>query len=668
MLNLLFTMASQSDGRAIFLTEQEVERIRNTAKTRLKKCAELAGQAREPRNSKTAISQATGASLMADMAGGTTQSKSHRDALPVVTVGQPYPPCAVPFKSLRRMEMADLVMETHHRGCYLTVNRVSPVVTLSARSWTVVQDVMGDETEYLEVCVHTLRHGENILELADAFVIKEPFFTLNDQADATIRIDHPSDLVACRDGIPTMVAVAENEENKATAEKMARASKAAGDTALKQKDFSRAHAEYTEALKYARQKAGAETFPDLTRYLHRNRAYLNLRLNRLDDAKSDALDSIIDAKDQKSKDLDSKAYYYAGCAAYSLGNYADAKGFFEKQLQLTPDDKDANAHLRRIEVRLREQESGIYDLKRVRAGLTRVRQRVDAATFISKKVKVDQSPGRGRGLFATSDIPAGEMIICEKAFCLVWSHETGASTAMTYDTRDDRIRVSPIGLTRSITQRLLDNSSQMERVMDLWGDYQGVDSNPRDDQMVDTFRVHDIVSRNAFGAVNQYCEDDTDGASAGLWVWAAYINHSCVPNVKREHIGDLMIIRTTRSVAAGKEIFGSYDESSDIDVRQAALMNTWGFECDCRLCSAEKADDPGIRKKRRELANEADAFMEREHWAKAKRLAVVKAQRLARAIDDTYDDERYRDLPRASKIRIQEWLSKTSPQRSLQRS
>jgi len=204
--------------------------------------------------------------------------------------------------------------------------------------------------------------------------------------------------------------------------------------------------------------------------------------------------------------------------------------------------------------------------------------------------------------------------------------------------------------------------------MDLYGDYQGDGedkdvSGTEDGPVVDTFRVHDIISRNAFGPGSQYSEEGASNASTGLWIWAAYINHSCIPNAKKEYIGDLMVLRATRPITAGEEIFHSYDESSDYDTRQMALMTTWGFECNCALCAAEKADDPAVRKRRRELASEADAFVERENWASTKRLTVAKAQRLVRAIDETYDDERYEGVPRVAILRLQEWLIKANARR-----
>jgi hypothetical protein len=117
-----------------------------------------------------------------------------------------------------------------------------------------------------------------------------------------------------------------------------------------------------------------------------------------------------------------------------------------------------------------------------------------------------------------------------------------------------------------------------------------------------------------------------------------------------------MVLRATRKIAVGEEIFHSYDESTDYDNRAAALMNTWGFECTCALCIAEKAESPIVRGKRRELESDANTFVQSHSPVGAKRVTIVQARRLARAIDDTYD-ERYKDLPRAAGTEIHKWLA-----------
>ncbi|CAO2649712.1 Nn.00g010040.m01.CDS01 [Neocucurbitaria sp. VM-36] len=658
-------MASQDERNTIFLTEQEAERIRNTVKERSKKCSEQADHAREPRDKTAAHQQATGAALMADMGGAPdpdmTQIKGRGDTIPVVVVGQPYPPCTVSLDELQPMEFTELRMETHHRGRKLTVKRSSPVVTLVARSWTMVQDEKEEEAERLEICLHKSRHDEDILESAKLFIIKEPYFTLTDQGEATLRIDHPSDLIVCQEETHGKAHV----EDAAAVEKLATKYKTQGNTALKQQDLPLAHAKYTQGLKFAEQDILSDSNSDLARDISRNRAYVNLLLNQLDQVKTDAHASLTRRDDQRSKDLDSKAYYRAGSAAYNQGRYQEAKRFFEEQQKLTPDDKDAKTQLKKIGLRLREQDIGTYDLVKIRSGLSRARPRVDAASFI-KNTEIKDSPGRGRGLYATRTINPGEIVMCEKAFCVVWGYESEALTAMTYDVRDDKIRVSPVGLSKSIVQKLLSNPSQIGSVMDLFGDYQGDGKNVSENEdgaIVDVFRVHDIMSRNAFGPGNQYGDEGARNASTGLWLHAAYINHSCISNAKKEYTGDLMILRATRPIKVGEEIFHSYDESQDYDARQAALMTTWGFECNCALCAAEKADGQATRDKRMELVGEADAFIEKTPWAGAKRLVIRKAQRLAQSIEETYDGERYKGLPRTAGERIQEWLAKASPRK-----
>jgi tetratricopeptide (TPR) repeat protein len=657
-------MASHNAQNAVFLTEKEPERIRSTVQDKLKKCSRLGGHARESRDSKVAIKQASGASLLADM------NKAHRETMPALAVGQSYSPCVVSLQDLQQMKLADLRINTHHRGSQLTVKRASPVVTLAASSWSMVQDEAGDEIERLEMHLHTSRYGKDILESGSIFVIKEPFFTLTDQNEATLRIDHPSDLIVYSDTIFDGDQTLTKEINGHTgdaevAEKVARMLKDKGNAALKQHDLPQAHALYTEGLRIATLDAVLNVNTDLRRDIARNRAHVNLLLNRLDEAMDDAKAALTSRQDQRSKELDSKAYFRAACAAYKLGEYQKAKSLFEEQMKPTPGDRDAAIMLRKIEMRFHEQQTGTYDLKKIKAGLSRAHPRVDAASFISNTM-VGDSPGRGRGLFVTRDIPAGEVIMYEKAFCVAWGHENEASTAVTYDVRDDRIRVSPVGLSRSTVETLLGNASKIKRVMDLYSDYQGADkstSMTSDGPVVDTFRVYDIICRNAFGPGGQYGEEVASHADAGLWIRAAYINHSCIANAKKEYIGDLMVLRATRPLTTGEEIFHSYIESRNYDTRREALMTTWGFECSCALCAADKAEDPAVRKKREELQRAADNFIERENWGNTKKLTITRARRLAQAIDDTYDRDRYKDVPRAATQRIREWLAQASHRR-----
>lgn len=671
-------MASQTDA-TVFLTEKEVEKIKDTVNTRLKKCAAQKGQAREPASDpRAAVSEANGESLMAEMGsmgglGGLGGAPPKADKIPALAVGQVYPPCTVPMQDLEPIKLADLKMDTHHRGKKLTVKRVSLVVTHAARSWTVVQDEETEDTERLEMCLHKYRYGKEVLEEAtlhkqrfgeeeetgSLFVIKEPYFTLNDKGVPTLRIDHPSDLVVTDEVVPKAVTDGERATAAAAAaEKLARDCKDDGNAALKKQNLASAYASYTEGIKIASQPSVAEIAPDLARDISRNRALVNILLNQLEEAKSDAKASLTGRQDDSGKELDGKAYSRAGTAAYNQENYEEAKSLFEEALKLVPDDKIATANLKRIALRLSEQEKGDYNIKKIKAGLSRSRPAADAATFTGS-TEVKDSPGRGFGLFATRDIPAGEIIMAEKAFCVAWGHEDLALSAMTHDIRDDRIRASPAGLTRSMVQKLLNNPSTIEDIFSLCGDYRGEGADvlsTEDGPVVDAFRVHDIVSRNGFGLGHLYGAEGPESASTGLWARTARVNHSCLSNADKEFVGDLLVLRALRKIKKGEEVLHSYIESADCDERQAVLKSTWGFECGCRLCETERKDEPAVRRKRRELAGEADSFVAKEPVVGAKRMTVAKAQRLAKAIEETYDGKRYKGLPLVAKNRIQEWL------------
>jgi tetratricopeptide (TPR) repeat protein len=559
------------------------------------------------------------------------------------------------------MHLSDLRLETHHRGFQLAVKRASPVVTLSTRSWTMVQDDAG-ETERLEIVLHKTRHGRELLESSSSFVLKEPYFTLTEEGEATLRVDHPSDLVIQYQHDECQPKALSPAKTEATALSY----KQKGSSALQQGNLPLAHHYYTTALTLLTTTPSPIT-STLTYDLHRNRAHVNLLLGNFTSAKSDVLAALIpttaDDDDphmhMHAAELNSKSYFRAATAAYNLRQFAEARSLFEKQLALTPADKRAvaaaNINLARTKARLMEERDGVYDFTALRAASFAGGQgtgtgEVDAASFV-RYTEVRESPGRGRGLFSLRDVAAGEVIMVEKGYCVV---QKGVQTAVTFDVRDERIRVAAVGLERSVVERLMGNPEEIGAVMDLFGDWEGGEGKgvygTDDGPVVDVFRVHDIVARNAFGMGER---------GAGLWMRAAYINHSCIPNAEREFVGDLMVLRATRDIAAGEEIVHSYDESGDYDARRETLQATWGFGCDCALCVAEKGDDVAVREKRRKLMAEADAFVESVSWP-AKRLAILKAQRLAKEIDGTYEGEKFKGLPRLASRGIRQWLVKAT--------
>lgn len=635
----------------IRMTQEQDDQLRSTIRTRQQRCLEDQGRQRESRDPRNLVSQATSAALLSDMAKATAGREEANDTMPVLAVGHTYLPSTASLQDLTLIRLCELRLGTHHRGRSLALQRIGPVVVQKTSSWTFVQSL--DETEdaeRLEVVLHDDHWGDKLLECCKKIFVKEPFFTPSDGGEPTIRIDHPSDLV-----IQGSVTDSDDRFGRDCAGQY----KTKGNIALRQNDLAFAHSCYTQGLAIALKTRPEEdkNAREVTLDIYRNRSHVNLLLCRLDEALTDAMSSMDSKSDGKSRILNGKAYFRAGCAAYRLEDWHKAKELFTRQHELTPDDRDAKAYLRRIEARLLEQAGFGYNFQSLKARSSQKHPRVDVATYAGSTT-ISYTAGRGKGLFATNDIARGDIVLCEKAFCIVWGHEDAAWTTMTFDVRDERVRAFPAGLAKAVVQKLRNNPSQVEKVQALFSDHNGLESIAMSDgePIIDTFQVHDIVCRNAFSPGPQFGEEDIRRAGAGLWIRASYMNHSCIPNTEREFIGDLMVVRASMDIKAGDEVTHVYDDSRDLEMRAESLMRTWGFVCSCPRCLAEREDGASLRAQRLALEDRASAFIEKENPRTAGRLVIRKAGNLFKAIETTYDEKRYKSLPHPALMNLSKWL------------
>jgi hypothetical protein len=101
-------------------------------------------------------------------------------------------------------------------------------------------------------------------------------------------------------------------------------------------------------------------------------------------------------------------------------------------------------------------------------------------------VKVHNSPGKGRGLFVTRAVKAGELLLCEKAFAYAWPPEH-RNTLLNLQTTQ-RQGPGQVELIRMIVQKIFRNGSLLERFSRLYhGTYQASEMPEVDgSQIVDT--------------------------------------------------------------------------------------------------------------------------------------------------------------------------------------
>ena len=157
--------------------------------------------------------------------------------------------------------------------------------------------------------------------------------------------------------------------------------------------------------------------------------------------------------------------------------------------------------------------------------------------------------GKGRGIVACSNIPKGTRILCEKPLLTL---------ASKIDSLDDNI---------------------MRKVQALSKDQQR--------QYLSLYNTH--TNGNKFTGIFQTnalpCESTP--STVGIFPTICLINHSCVPNSQHSwnSMKNSQMIHAVSDIEQGEEVTICYGEQGAFDARRDYLTKSFGFECDCSVCS-----------------------------------------------------------------------------------
>jgi tetratricopeptide (TPR) repeat protein len=199
------------------------------------------------------------------------------------------------------------------------------------------------------------------------------------------------------------------------------------------------------------------------RDLHRKRAYANLTAKHFDAVLEDALASC------SGDNSDSKAYHCAGRASYELGLFEESKAHFERALDSNPKDLKSRKDCNRAVTRIGEKENWEYDFNAMVASVMPNHIHLDCADFI-KNTNIGTTPTHGRGLFTIKDIPAGGLVLVEKALCLPNLYEGDqAPDAVLYNfnTNARTKRNAQPALFLQLAHKLYNNPNLATRFFDL---------------------------------------------------------------------------------------------------------------------------------------------------------------------------------------------------------
>lgn len=208
--------------------------------------------------------------------------------------------------------------------------------------------------------------------------------------------------------------------------------------------------------------------------------------------------AIGDAGDlNKDAQLSEKGFYRAACAMSGLGKYQECLETLQALLSYHPDCESAKNELVRTQRLLKEQNDGEYDYKAMYGAAKITPPCLDNATYTGP-VEIKNSHGRGRGMFATKDIAAGELILCEKAFAHCFaaneagkdSRRVSSRTALLMDSHTNRAYMgAQADLITQIIWILQRNPSLMHKYNSLYhGDYVTVKESSVDGMpVIDTY-------------------------------------------------------------------------------------------------------------------------------------------------------------------------------------
>jgi tetratricopeptide (TPR) repeat protein len=164
-----------------------------------------------------------------------------------------------------------------------------------------------------------------------------------------------------------------------------------------------------------------------------NRAHVNLKLGRYDEAIQDAESAL-----QLSPD-DEKALFRISRALYELGRFSESRSYLERLVERYPENTAAQDEIQRTKLRIGEEKNATFNFRQMIDSVGRSVTLLDCATYVGP-VAVKESKGRGRGMFLTQDIKAGDLLMCEKA-CAI-QHTSAADknyASVLLDVNSDRM-------------------------------------------------------------------------------------------------------------------------------------------------------------------------------------------------------------------------------------
>ena len=188
-----------------------------------------------------------------------------------------------------------------------------------------------------------------------------------------------------------------------------------------------------------------------------NRSLAHLKLKSFDKALEDAGGYTVDARKRE------KGLYRTARSMYELGRFKESQTVLTALLAQYAGSEAAIREIRRVEKRIQEQDHGRFGfLAMQKAAAEESPPCLDVATYVGP-TEICETENRGRGLFTTKDVAAGDLLLCEKAFS--YSFLGNASTMSVTD--GSTLKGTKLALVEPMKHKLFRNPSLIPSITAL---------------------------------------------------------------------------------------------------------------------------------------------------------------------------------------------------------
>ena len=213
--------------------------------------------------------------------------------------------------------------------------------------------------------------------------------------------------------------------------------------------------------------------------------------------------------------------------------------------------------------------------------------------FLNPKIEISYEKEKGIKMIAKEKINIGELLIAEKALVFSKSEDEHEKKEDKIVSKDNPKVIAEIELFNRLYLKLKKSPLDNEKFyylcdgrnldQDLNERKKYAEEQDKGIRKLELFKINQAICLNKYGSGRNILVDREYGV--GIWGFASFFNHDCLPNSTHFSIGDYFFGYCIRDIDKGEEITMKYVSSSkSYKERQQTLIENWRFNCSCQLC------------------------------------------------------------------------------------